>query len=58
MHRQDLRLLKEMGGNFLRNAHYPQADEVLDQADRLGFAVWEEIPLVNEVTVSPALPAP
>lgn len=53
MHRQDLRLLKEMGGNFLRNAHYPQADEVLDQADRLGFAVWEEIPLVNEVTVGP-----
>lgn len=35
MHRQDLRLLKEMGGNFLRNAHYPQADEVLDQADQL-----------------------
>lgn len=53
MHRQDLYLLKEMGGNFLRNAHYPQADEVLDQADRLGFAVWEEIPLVNEVTVGP-----
>lgn len=53
MHRQDLRLLKEMGGNFLRNAHYPQATEVLDQADRLGFAVWEEIPLVNEVTVGP-----
>ncbi len=52
MHRQDLQLLKDMGGNFLRNAHYPQADEVLRTADRKGLLVWEEIPLVNEVTAS------
>ncbi len=52
MHRQDLQLLKEMGANFLRNAHYPQADEVLKTADELGFVVWEETPLVNEVTIS------
>lgn len=52
MHRQDMQLLKNMGANFLRNAHYPQATEILDNADRLGLVVWEETPLVNEVTVS------
>ncbi|MDO4228689.1 MAG: glycoside hydrolase family 2 TIM barrel-domain containing protein [Capnocytophaga sp.] len=52
MHRQDMHLLKEMGANFLRNAHYPQANVILDSADQLGFVVWEEIPLVNEITIS------
>ncbi|MFK8268559.1 glycoside hydrolase family 2 TIM barrel-domain containing protein [Capnocytophaga cynodegmi] len=52
IHRQDMQLLKEMGANFLRNAHYPQATEILDNSDQLGFVVWEEIPLVNEVNVS------
>lgn len=51
-HRSDLRLLKEMGGNFIRLAHYPQDPAVLDAADRLGLLVWEETPLVNEVTLS------
>lgn len=50
MHKQDMHLLKDMGGNFFRTAHYPQAKEVLDMADELGLIVWEEIPLVNEVT--------
>lgn len=54
MHRQDMRLLKEMGANFLRNAHYPQSDEVLKSADEMGFVVWEETPLVNEITISEA----
>lgn len=52
MHRQDMELLKNMGANFLRNAHYPQATEILDNTDRLGLVVWEETPLVNEVTAS------
>lgn len=50
MHRQDMALLEDMGGNFLRTAHYPQAREVLDLADQKGILVWEEIPIVNEVT--------
>lgn len=53
-HRSDLALLKEMGGNFIRLAHYPQDPAVLEQADKLGLLVWEEIPLVNEVTRSKA----
>lgn len=52
MHRQDMQILKDMGTNFLRNAHYPQVNEILRNADEMGFVVWEETPLVNEVTIS------
>ncbi|TRX51182.1 DUF4982 domain-containing protein [Fulvivirga sp. M361] len=51
-HRSDLELLKAMGGIFIRLAHYPQDPAVLDAADELGLLVWEEIPLVNEITLS------
>lgn len=51
-HVQDLRWIKQMGANFLRLAHYPQDPAVLDAADRLGLLIWEEIPVVNYITVS------
>jgi len=54
MHRRDLELLKDMGANFLRTAHYPQSEAVLEAANRSGILVWEEIPLVNEVGMAPA----
>ncbi|SFG83182.1 glycoside hydrolase family 2 TIM barrel-domain containing protein [Pedobacter insulae] len=50
----DVKLLKEMGGNFLRVAHYPQAQAVLDACDRLGVLTSVEIPIVNEITESEA----
>ncbi len=50
----DVKLLKEMGGNFLRVAHYPQAQAVLDACDRLGILTSVEIPIVNEITESQA----
>lgn len=50
-HRADLMLLKQMGANFIRLAHYPQDPAVLQAADELGLLVWEETPLVNEVTL-------
>lgn len=53
-HRRDVRLVKDTGFNFLRLAHYPQDPAVLDEADRVGLALWEEIPVVNLVTPSPA----
>lgn len=49
MHRRDLRMLKDMGCNFIRLAHYPQAEAVLEMCDKLGMLVWEEIPVVNYV---------
>lgn len=46
-HYRDLKMIKEMGCNFLRLAHYPQDPEVLRLADEMGLLIWEEIPLVN-----------
>jgi beta-galactosidase len=52
-HYRDLKLIKDMGCNFLRLAHYPQAPEVLKLADKLGLLIWEEIPLVNYMNPVP-----
>lgn len=52
-HRKDFEYIKEMGANFVRLAHYPQDDAVLDECDRLGLLVWEEIPVINRVDSTP-----
>ena len=51
-HVRDMELIKEMGANVVRLAHYPQAPAVLEAADRLGLILWEEAPLVNTVTMT------
>ncbi len=53
-HVRDLEIIKENGFNFLRLAHYPQDPAVLEAADRLGLLLWEEIPIVNLIHISPA----
>ena len=50
LNERDIKLLKEMGANFVRVAHYPQDPAVLDACDKLGLIVWEEIPIVNGIT--------
>lgn len=52
MHVLDIELLKEMGGNFLRIAHYPQDESIIQACDRLGILCSIEIPLVNAITES------
>lgn len=47
---QDIRLLKKMGGNFLRIAHYPQDPSLIAACDSLGILTSVEIPVVNEIT--------
>jgi beta-glucuronidase len=39
---QDLQLLRDMGCNFIRGAHYPQSQRFLDMCDEMGLLVWEE----------------
>lgn len=51
---RDVELLKQMGGNFLRIAHYPQDRSVLEACDRLGILASIEIPLVNAITETQA----
>ena len=50
--RKDVQLLKDMGANFLRVAHYPQDPAVLKACDELGILASVEIPVVNEITES------
>ena len=38
----DIQNLKSLGGNFIRGAHYPQAQRFLDLCDENGVLVWEE----------------
>lgn len=38
----DLQILRDMGCNFVRGAHYPQDPRFLDLCDEMGFLVWEE----------------
>lgn len=42
--RREMRMMKEMGANFIRLGHYQQSDLVLHLCDSLGILVWEEIP--------------
>jgi beta-galactosidase len=41
---KEMQMMKDMGVNFIRLAHYQQSRIVLEQCDRLGFLAWEEIP--------------
>ncbi|TZF83096.1 glycoside hydrolase family 2 protein [Pedobacter sp. BS3] len=44
MIRTEMKMMKEMGVNFIRLAHYQQSPIVLNLCDSLGILVWEEEP--------------
>ena len=44
---RDYKIVKELGCNFLRLAHYPHNDEAFRLCDRMGIIVQTEIPWVN-----------
>lgn len=50
IHVSDVKLLKAMGGNFLRVSHYPQDPVVMEMCDKLGIITMVEIPIVNAIT--------
>lgn len=41
---KEMEMMKSMGVNFIRLGHYQQSRIVLEECDRLGILVWEEIP--------------
>lgn len=47
MHREDMELIKEIGANTIRLAHYQHAQEFYDLADEYGMVVWAEIPYIT-----------
>ena len=46
-HTEDLQLIKDMGANSIRLAHYQQAGDFYDLCDEMGFLVWAEIPVIS-----------
>ncbi|SDS18497.1 beta-galactosidase [Winogradskyella sediminis] len=54
LQKKDIELIKDMGSNVIRFAHYPHARELYKMCDELGILVWTEIPVVNKVTNSEA----
>ncbi len=40
---------KELGCNFVRNAHYPHNENEIRLADRLGLLIWSEIPVYWDI---------
>lgn len=54
---EDFRLMAEMGVNAVRTAHYQHGPRFYDLADRYGFLVWTEIPLVNLTGTDPGFKA-
>ncbi len=44
LQRKDMVMIKDLGANFVRLAHYPQAPEVYRACDELGILVWDELP--------------
>jgi beta-galactosidase len=54
---QDFDLLREMGGNAVRFAHYQHDQIAFDLADLHGMVAWAEIPLVNEVSFDGSPPS-
>lgn len=43
--RENIKLAKELGCNFMRIAHYPHHENMAKLADELGMLLWEEIPV-------------
>ena len=39
---EDVKNVKDLGGNFIRGSHYAQCDALLTLCDELGVLVWEE----------------
>lgn len=52
-HFEDARLIKELGANTIRLAHYQHSQDFYDACDEMGFVVWAEIPFISVMNPDP-----
>ena len=48
MHDEDMALIRELGANTIRLAHYQHDQYFYDLCDQYGMVVWAEIPYISE----------
>lgn len=53
-HYEDARIIKELGANTIRLAHYQHSQDFYDACDELGFIIWAEIPFISVFNPDPA----
>ena len=53
-HYRDACIIKELGANTIRLAHYQHSQDFYDACDDLGFIVWAEIPFISVMNQDPA----
>lgn len=46
---EDAAMIREIGANAVRAAHYPHSEVFLDACDRLGLLAWAEVPVIDSV---------
>lgn len=47
-HEEDMQILRDMGANTVRLAHYQHAQHFYDLCDKYGLVAWAEIPYITE----------
>jgi len=53
----DFAIIKELGANVVRLAHYQHAQHTYDVTDKSGIVVWAETPVVNNINNTPQFSA-
>lgn len=53
-HLEDAKLIRELGANTIRLAHYQHSQDFYDICDEMGFVIWAEIPFISSMNPLPA----